>query len=142
LGVFGRERLTMSYTRFMALLCSPNNEDRVALAALFHSLDVTLISTHHTKVAGDLLRGRRFQLVLLDLDCDPDWKETIDRFHALAPEVTVIVYSRLADEQHWLDALEAGAADFISKPFSKPELDWVLETALHQEAHFASSLTR
>ena len=132
----------MSYTRFVALLCSPGSEDRAALAALFHSLGVTLVPAHNTSVAGDLLRARRFPLVLLDLDCDPHWKETIDRFRALAPEVTVIVYSRLPDEHRWIEALEAGATDFISKPFAKPELEWVLETALLQEANFASSLAR
>jgi DNA-binding NtrC family response regulator len=124
----------MDYTPCVALLCSPCSEDRAALAALFHSLGVTLVPAHNVATASDLLRRRHFSLALLDLDCDPAWTETIERLLAVDPQLTVIVYSRLPDEHRWIDALEAGAADFISKPFSKPELDWVLETARHLEA--------
>lgn len=124
----------MDYTPCVALLCSPCSEDRAALAALFHSLGVTLVPAHNVTTASDLLRRRHFSLALLDLDCDPAWTETIERLLAVDPQLTVIVYSRLPDEHRWIDALEAGATDFISKPFSKPELDWVLETARHLEA--------
>ncbi len=129
----------MGYAPCVALLCSPCSEDRAALASLFQSLGVTLVPAHNVTTASDLLRTGHFSLALIDLDCDPAWTETIERLRSLDPELTVIVYSRLPDEHRWIDALEAGATDFISKPFSKPELGWVLETALHLEARFRPS---
>ncbi|MCS7027002.1 MAG: hypothetical protein NZV14_19580 [Bryobacteraceae bacterium] len=45
---------------------------------------------------------------------------------AAALEVPVVVVSRLPNAAEWLDALEAGAADYLAVPFERRLLEWVL----------------
>ena len=40
----------------------------------------------------------------------------------------VVVVSRLPEVEGWLDALEAGAADYCAAPFEPAQLGWLLET--------------
>jgi hypothetical protein len=44
------------------------------------------------------------------------------------PGSAVIVASRLPEVSDWLDALEAGAADYCAAPFERSQLCWVLES--------------
>jgi len=47
---------------------------------------------------------------------------------ALFPHLPVIVVSRLPETAEWLDALEAGAADYCAPPFEVVHLRWLIET--------------
>src|SRR5260370_18218537 len=38
----------------------------------------------------------------------------------------VIVASRLPEDQEWLDALDAGAADYCALPFERCHIQWIL----------------
>ncbi|MGO9239355.1 MAG: hypothetical protein ACLQBJ_00975 [Bryobacteraceae bacterium] len=52
-------------------------------------------------------------------------------FHAaqaMFPHLPVIVVSRLPETDEWLDALEAGAADYCAPPFEMVHLRWLIET--------------
>jgi DNA-binding response OmpR family regulator len=42
----------------------------------------------------------------------------------------VIVVSRVPEVNDWLDAMDAGAADYCAAPFEKDQLDWILESNL------------
>lgn len=44
------------------------------------------------------------------------------------PKSSVIVASRLPEVTEWLDALEAGAADYCAAPFEPTQIRWVLES--------------
>jgi DNA-binding response OmpR family regulator len=44
------------------------------------------------------------------------------------PRSSVIVASRLPEVGDWLDALEAGAADYCAAPFEPAQIRWVLES--------------
>ena len=43
------------------------------------------------------------------------------------PHVPVVVVSRLPETDDWLDALEAGAADYCAAPFEPAQLRWLLD---------------
>jgi PleD family two-component response regulator len=43
-------------------------------------------------------------------------------------QVPVVVVSRLPDVDGWIDALEAGAADYCASPFEEVQVRWLLET--------------
>jgi len=43
------------------------------------------------------------------------------------PHIPVVVVSRLPETDDWLDALEAGAADYCAAPFEPVQLRWLLD---------------
>src|ERR1700733_5690283 len=45
----------------------------------------------------------------------------------LAPEVPVIVVTQNPTEGKWLDAIEAGAADYCGAPFETVQVGWILD---------------
>ena len=51
--------------------------------------------------------------------------------HFQRPGLPFIVVSRLPETSQWLDALEAGATDYCAAPFEPIQLQWILDTALH-----------
>lgn len=46
-------------------------------------------------------------------------------------KLPVVVVSRLPEVNDWLDALEAGAADYCAAPFEPTQLRWLLQTHIH-----------
>ena len=42
----------------------------------------------------------------------------------------VVVVSRLPEVSAWLDALDAGAADYCAAPFEHQHMSWLIESAL------------
>ncbi len=59
----------------------------------------------------------------------------IGRFNG-AP--SVIVISRLGETSGWIDALEAGAADFLAAPYTLPQVSGAIETAMARPRAFAA----
>jgi len=59
--------------------------------------------------------------------CSPDREVLARAFRAFA-KLPVVVVSRLPEVEGWLDALEAGAADYCAAPFEVSQLRWLLET--------------
>ena len=56
-----------------------------------------------------------------------DWHAVRDMLrNASAP---VVVVSRYPEVSDWLDAIEAGAADYCAPPFETAHLAWILESA-------------
>ncbi|MBI4893633.1 MAG: hypothetical protein HY821_23635 [Acidobacteria bacterium] len=60
-------------------------------------------------------------------------RAALERFRGLP----VVVVSRLPEESGWLDALEAGAADYCAAPFEPIHLRWLLDA--HIRPHSASA---
>jgi|WetSurMetagenome_2_1015567.scaffolds.fasta_scaffold739720_2 DNA-binding NtrC family response regulator len=50
------------------------------------------------------------------------------------PKLPVVVVSRLPEVRAWLDALEAGAADYCAAPFESIHLNWILSNQLGARA--------
>ena len=125
-----------------ALLCSQNREDEHVFTSVLCELGVDLAALHRPQDAVGLAGRERFAVILLNLDCDSDWKATLQALRTQAGSVPVVAYSRLPDEYLWVDALEAGAFDFLGKPFSRRELQSMLAKALAGcgERHFDSSI--
>jgi DNA-binding NtrC family response regulator len=42
----------------------------------------------------------------------------------------VVVVSRIPEVSDWLDALDAGAADYCAAPFEPQHMSWLIESAL------------
>jgi PAS domain S-box-containing protein len=64
----------------------------------------------------ETLRGRTFDLVLLDLGLpDSQGLDTFQRLHEEFPSMPVVVLSGLMDERMALEAVQAGAQDYLVK---------------------------
>jgi DNA-binding NtrC family response regulator len=73
--------------------------------------------------------GKSAAVVLLDADSFP-WRETIMQLRTLNPDARVILVTRHVDARMWVDALNGGAYDLVSKPFHARELRSVVLGAL------------
>ena len=92
------------------------------------------VATCDPRELPNLLRTRRPQLVLLDLMLPGvDGIELMERIPALA-DLPVIFLSGYRRDETIVRALEAGAADYIVKPFSPAELTARVKAALRRNA--------
>jgi two-component system KDP operon response regulator KdpE len=99
--------------------------------------DVIVASTG--REAKHLAVTRAPDLVILDLGLpDQDGKEVITHLRAFSP-LPIIVLSARGQEQEKVDALDAGADDYVEKPFSIAELLARIRTTLRR--HKASAST-
>lgn len=88
-------------------------------AELAASLKAACCEVHHISTASPAVSG------------DLVFCTTGPQFHAaktMFPHLPVIVVSRLPETDEWLDALEAGAADYCAAPFEIIHLCWLFET--------------
>lgn len=63
--------------------------------------------------------------------CDIRQSDLISMLRAV--KMPVVVVSRLPEVNDWLDAMEAGAADYCSAPIEREQIDWILESNLPQK---------
>ena len=58
------------------------------------------------------------------------WREVLEEVRQFYPHLPVIIVSRTADEEEWLEVLEAGAFDLLSPPYYERVLLSMLEHAM------------
>ena len=123
-----------------ALICSPSADDREYLSIALTQLGIEAICAASVEEGIALADPDHLLLVLLDIEAHANWDVALKEFQYSAPGVPVVICARLPDTVVWLDALEAGAFDFVCRPFSGRELQWVLENALrsHSSHHLES----
>lgn len=59
-------------------------------------------------------------------------KEILQR--ASAQHLPVVVVTRDPDAREWIDAMDAGASDYVAAPFHRDQILWVLQSSLLQPA--------
>jgi DNA-binding response OmpR family regulator len=59
--------------------------------------------------------------------CQPS---DVDGLRRRRPDVSVVVVSPQPEVDGWLNAIEAGAADYCAAPFELTNLDWVLQSTV------------
>ena len=120
------------------LSVGPLGEDHLCLKDLLRCSDPALCANCIWKVepsftsraALERLRAGVVPIVLCESDQDPDaWKEMLDWLSQLPDAPCLIVTSRQADDHLWVEALNLGAYDVLSKPFDRIEVLRVLRSA-------------
>lgn len=111
-------------------------EDEVAvyrlLNAAFECTHFKPLQAQSISEATEAITRRNPDLILLDLGLpDGDGIEFIRRIRGWS-SVPILVVSGHGDEERKVAALEAGADDFITKPFSVPELIARMKAALRR----------
>jgi two-component system, OmpR family, KDP operon response regulator KdpE len=85
-------------------------------------------------------RNHRPDLALIDLGLpDLDGQTVIREIRAISP-LPIVVLSARTMEQDKIAALDGGADDYVSKPFSAPELLARVRAALRRAAHAGTQL--
>jgi CheY-like chemotaxis protein len=62
---------------------------------------------------------------------DGDWKQVLQMARQAPARAEVILVSRFVDVRLYLDALEAGAFDFVAPPFHTVELGYIIVNAIY-----------
>ncbi len=84
------------------------------------------------KAALDTLRTRRFDLVLLDINMPEMGGLETCRIIRLTSDIAVIMLTVRDSERDKIEALDAGADDYVTKPFSTQELLARIRAALRR----------
>jgi DNA-binding NtrC family response regulator len=58
----------------------------------------------------------------------PDFHHNLASLREFAPELPLVVVTRLPENSRWLDALEAGARDYCGAPFEHVQMQWIMDT--------------
>jgi two-component system KDP operon response regulator KdpE len=90
----------------------------------------------------DRVRAERYDLVVLDLDLP--WIAGLDtcRKIRMFSEVPIIVTTARAGEKDKVAGLDAGADDYVAKPFSMPEMLARIRATLRRKPQYAEQGTK
>jgi len=90
----------------------------------------------------DRVRAERYDLVVLDLDLP--WIAGLDtcRKIRMFSEVPIIVTTARAGEKDKVAGLDAGADDYVAKPFSMPEMLARIRATLRRSPQYAEQGTK
>lgn len=122
------QRIEYMYEKIIKILLVDDDQaDRKLVElALKHSVQQTLkfeVEFAETLAGGlELLKDSSFDLVMLDLGLpDSNGLETVKTVRQTCPDIPIIVLTGLAGEEIGIEAIKAGAVDYVSKP-CKPDL--------------------
>ena len=129
------------------LIVDDQKADVLLLERMLHGADYTAItSTMDPHAVCELHRKHRYDLILLDLQMpDMDGFQVMEDLKKIDPDGYLPVIVITAQPGHKLRALEAGAKDFISKPFDVAEVlarvrNMLKVRLLHREAQKYSKM--
>ena len=129
----------MTNNRYKVLLVEDENNIRLVVTALLESMEYQVIEAKTCVMAKTLCASHQPDLVILDLglpDQDGMFFLRELRQDSLTP---VIVLSARSDERDKVEALDAGANDYVTKPFGSAELLARVRSALRNYRHSAES---
>lgn len=118
----------MSAPHVLAILSKPS--DFVALSADLAPLGLAV--SHAESLLDATLRqvASPAQLIVCDAEA-VDWLQALWVFQRLNTPPAVVFLTRRADEELWLEMLQAGAFDLLTKPYQAHDLRWVVSSALN-----------
>jgi DNA-binding response OmpR family regulator len=114
------------------LIAEDDRDSRELLGWILEKLGYQVVATTNGKEAWDAFRRGRFRLVVSDvLMPEIDGLELCRRIrkHKQSKYTYVIIITALIGKKDYLDGMEAGADDFVTKPFDPDELKARLRVA-------------
>ncbi len=94
-----------------------------------------VVTAEDVNAARDLLKHRKFDLMLLDLKASGPGLALLEEVKLLHPDTAVLVMTAFATVANAVEAMRVGAGDYLTKPFALEELETVLERAA-ERTHF------
>jgi two-component system response regulator PilR (NtrC family) len=117
--------------RIKALLVHHNSETLATLKGALERQGMSIIHAESQAQAKRMLGGLSpAPLVFTDTQLpDGTWADILALAEKAAQPVNVIVVARVVDTRFYVQAIEAGAFDFLAPPFNATDLAYVVRTA-------------
>ena len=117
------------------LVVSSELENRRALNAILHKEGHDTISASRVSECLEALQTQNVSLIFCDRRLsDGNYRDVVAAARDSHPNARVVVTSRLADWDEYLDALHHGAFDLIASPCQPTDVLWAIVQA-RREAH-------
>lgn len=127
----------MTHALHQVLIVEDEPDIRSLLTALLQAENFRVVEADTAQRAVIEARAHKPDLLLVDLGLpDVDGVKVIRAVREWSP-VPIIVLSARAMEEQKIEALDAGADDYVTKPFSAPELLARVRAALRRNARSA-----
>jgi DNA-binding response OmpR family regulator len=121
----------MPFAPSQILTISPIREDQATLDCILRPEYGPLRVAATARAALGILRRHPVRIVVCVSDLpDGTWIDVLERIQNSPKPPLLIVASRLADNRLWIEALNLGAFDVISKPFLAAEVNHVVKSAM------------
>ena len=112
----------MSTNKTRILLVDDEAAIRRALRTTLHELGFEVVEASRGEEALHVVRAQVFDVVLLDLNMPGiGGLKTLERLRSTYPRLPILILTVRDDEHDKVEALELGADDYITKPFSMRE---------------------
>jgi DNA-binding response OmpR family regulator len=114
------------------LIAEDDRDSRELLSWLLEKLGYQVVATENGKQAWEAFRREKIRLVISDLLMpDVDGLELCRRIRSMQSSkyTYIILLTALIGKRDYLEGMEAGADDFITKPFDPDELKARLRVA-------------
>ena len=121
----------MGYSPKLLIVCSDPNGRRALENALVRS-PMERVFAESINEAREVLEREPAALVICALDApDGGLQALLDGTNLSPGRVPVVVASRRGETSEYLDAMRAGAFDFITQPYRSEEVERIVTSALH-----------
>src|SRR5690349_5467835 len=124
--------LTFQAATMKVLIAEDDRDSRDLLSWLLMKLGYEVVAAENGKQAWEAFKHDKFRVVISDLLMpDMDGLELCRRIRAAKPQnyTYIIVLTALIGKKDYLEGMEAGADDFVTKPFDPDELKARLRVA-------------
>jgi len=114
------------------LIAEDDHDSRELLSWMLQKLGYQVIATSNGKEAWDAYRKARFRIVISDVlmpELDGLSLCRKIRGHKQSKYTYIIIITALIGKKDYLEGMEAGADDFVTKPFDPDELKARLRVA-------------
>jgi DNA-binding NtrC family response regulator len=124
------------------LLASAELESRRALGTILSQEGCDTVCASHLEDCREILNNRKIDLVFCDRRlADGTYRDLLRIARSAKQRVRVVVTSRLADWDEYLEALHHGAFDLIAAPCQPTDVLWALSQARREERERSAFLS-
>ncbi|RMF95711.1 MAG: sigma-54-dependent Fis family transcriptional regulator [Candidatus Schekmanbacteria bacterium] len=116
------------------LLVEDDESCRISLATILEEEGYSITTAENGRSAIKLLKEQKFSLLLTDLKLpDFDGLAVMKKAKALDSDIIVILLTAFASVESAIEAMKAGAYDYLSKPLNIDEVRLVIKKALREK---------
>ncbi len=116
------------------LLVEDDDNCRISLAAILEEEGYNITTAENGRTAIKLLKEQKFSLLLTDLKIpDIDGLGVMKKAKTLDSDIIVIFLTAFASVESAIEAMKAGAYDYLSKPLNIDEVRLVIKKALREK---------